>query len=144
MPSLVGPSHSLYYSALHRRRLWLGHLARAFGDVAKSDWPPALAKLDGSHARLFARLSHDAELGIQEPLSLVKVMDDTPVDSFLTRLAEELDAYQHELLTLMASHARIPDWVETLEQTSMLWGRELAQECLIAMNKARAHRFSLP
>ena len=140
----MGPSHYLYYSSLHRRRLWLEHLARAFTDHGSSNWATIHRDLNTAHAKTLGLLSLEGHLGIQRPLPLLKALDDTPVDSFLATLTTELDLYQTELFELMQKYARDASWVAALEPTSMLWGRELAQECLIALNQKDATAQAIP
>lgn len=144
MPSLIGPSHHIFYAYLHRRRLWLSHLVRAFEPYAGREWSEAKKRLDVSYARALVRLSADIHYGIRSSLPLGKVLDDTPVDSFLTVLSQELDAYEQNLFDLITRSSTHPDWLPELEQVSMLWGRELAQEVIIAMNEAKAPSGALP
>ena len=128
MPTLIGPSHQLFFGSLHRRRLWLEHLSRAFDEYATTGWTEARHRLESSFSRSLKRLSHDGHLGIQHPLPLQRAIDDTPIDSFLATLAEELDAFEHNLFDLILAHAPKLDWRTDLEEVSMLWGRELAHE----------------
>ena len=150
MPRLTGPSHHLYYASLHRRRLWLGHLSEAFGRFAKisasttTGWVAERTRLDLGFARTLRRLSIDAHLGIQVELPMHLVVDDTPIDSFLTTLGEELDAYEHNLFELMRVQDIAQESLNALEDVSTLWGRELAQESLIALVKAEAPANLLP
>lgn len=144
MPMLIGPSHHIYYGSLHRRRIWLAHLSEAFEDFAIAGWTKAKLNLDTKFARPLERLSLEGHLGIQHSLPLRKVIDDTPVDSFLTRLTEELEAYEHELFELILRFGSKLDWRSRLEEVSMLWGRELAHETRIAMSALDAPELALP
>ncbi|MBI3556752.1 MAG: hypothetical protein HY074_10855 [Deltaproteobacteria bacterium] len=144
MPMLTGPSHHLYYASLHRRRLWLSHLTEAFEKKAGPDFLADRKRLDSSFARTLRRLSADSHLGIQTPLPLHVVVDDTPIDSFLTTLSEELDAYEHNLFELMHKAATEQSWFASLEEVSQLWGRELAHESRIALAKADAPTDLMP
>lgn len=132
MPNLVGPSHHIFFAALHRRRLWLEHLSEAYVDFANANWLKKRNDLDRAHRRTLSILGLEEHLGIQYPLSLQLVLDDTPIESFLTTLAENLDSYETQLLSLMEELTVHPLWAEALDQTSMLWGREIAQECLMS------------
>ncbi len=144
MPRLTGPSHHLYYASLHRRRLWLSHLTEAFERRANSNFPELRKRLDTSFVRTLRRLSSENHLGIQQPLPLHAVVDDTPVNSFLTTLAEELDAYEHNLFDLMGKQGCDSDQLAALEDVSTLWGRELAQEARIALARADAPQDLMP
>jgi hypothetical protein len=89
-------------------------------------------RLDKSAERMFTRLSPVEHLGIQAPLPLLARLDDTPIDSFLANLSEDLDAYEQKLFALMEEAALNPAWIGAATEVSMLWGREIAQECLMS------------
>lgn len=131
MSITVGPSHHFFYGALCRRRLWFIHLAEAFAPFSNATWTEAYKSLDANYKRSFSRLVLDEGLGIAKPLPLYQVTDDTPIDSFLINLADDLDSYQQNLLELMSRSSTRQGWPEELERVSMLWGRQLAQECLM-------------
>jgi len=126
----IGPSHHLFYASLFRREEWLHRLTRAFEPWVDRTWAEARARLEGSFKRRFARLDGNR---------LEEMIDDRPVDSFLESLSKDLEAYEHNLFDLIAAHhvRTSPDedgssWLRDLEEASMLWGRQLAQECLLA------------
>ena len=134
MSITVGPSHHFFYGALCRRRLWFIHLAEAFAPFASAAWVESYRGLDANYKRSFSRLVLDEGLGIGKPLPLYQVIDDTPIESFLINIADDLDSYQQNLLALMsrlAAPSGRQGWLEELERVSMLWGRNLAQECLM-------------
>lgn len=140
MPTLLGPSHYIFYAAMHRRRIWLDHLSTAFEPYAQATWKKSKQNLDTSFARMFTRLSSAGHLGILAPLPLHLVIDDTPIDSFLMNLSDDLSAYEQHLFAGMHEQAWNPAWIEELSHVSMLWGRELAQECLMARRAGGAGR----
>ena len=136
MANFVGPSHHLYYGALHRRSLWHAHLEHTFARYAALEWTVLQKQLNVRYRRMANRLLQDSGLGIQRPLALKDVLDDTPIDSFLIGLGHELIEYETELFTLVLQHSMQANldlkWRKQLGKTSMLWGRELAQECLLS------------
>lgn len=133
MPSsLVGPSHHVFFGSLHRRNLWLGHLAEAFAKFAAPEWTQAKITLDREYRHAFGKMARADGMGLRRPLLLQKALDDTPVDSFLASLSDDLDEYQARLLTLMQTMAARQGWADDLDRVSLLWGRELANECLAA------------
>lgn len=146
MPVRVGPHHYQYFTMLHRRRLWLAHLAYAFAHafassgpssarLAGSSWPLKKAELDARHADLLRALSTAPHLGIRHKLPFQEALDDTPVESFLAFLTKKIATYERELLETMlatlSGAATRDDLIRELEQVSRQWGRELAQECLM-------------
>ena len=126
MLSVVCPSHHLFYSALHRRRLWLEHLYRTFQTNSQQPAQPKLA-LQNKYRHLLDRMPMTSGLGIHSLVPLQNVLDDTPVDSFLTTLGEDFTSYEIEFFKLMDQTSSYPD----LEDISKAWGQELAQECLL-------------
>ncbi|MEW6057496.1 MAG: hypothetical protein AB1540_12865, partial [Bdellovibrionota bacterium] len=94
------------------------------------EWAKEKKQLDLKHERVFLRTCGGKDLGIRLPLPLHSVLDDTPIDSFLVAFDADVRIYETELLTLMKQFAVTPQWHDELEQTSLLWGREIAQECL--------------
>jgi hypothetical protein len=124
MANFVGPSHHLYYDSMRRKLLWLCHLSERFGTIAGPQWPGTKDKLDLSYKKIFLRLNPATEL--------LNALDDTPIDSFLSDLDEQLDHYAENFFALLPLHAKGSDltgnWIELLEETSILCGRELAQE----------------
>lgn len=134
MASLVGPSHHIFFGSLHRRRIWLEQLAQAFAKFAGPDWFQAKTKLDQEFSGVLGKLLTIGELGLSRPLPLQSFLDDTPIESFLANLGQQLDAYQAKLFERMQGLAVRQGWAEDLDRVSMLWGRELAQECLSAPN----------
>jgi hypothetical protein len=141
---MIGPSHHTLYGSLHRRRIWLKHLTRAFGPFAAPAWHEGRERLDSSYARTLTRLSPGNELGLQQQLELDRIVDDTPIDSFLATLSDELDAYESNFFDLMKRHGAAAGWELELEETSMLWGRELAQESRMAIARAGARPEAQP
>jgi hypothetical protein len=128
----IGPTHHVFYGNLYRRGLWLKHLSAAFAYFGNDGWPAAKKQLDSDFSELLEKLSPSGGFNT----NLNRLLDDTPIDSFLHYIAERLETYEGKLLKLFHKHAirtlQDPDWFTTLSQTSMLWGRELAQEYLIS------------
>lgn len=134
MASLVGPSHHIYFGSLHRRRIWLEQLAQTFSGFAAPEWTAAKTKLDQEFGQALNQLPTIGELGLSRPLPLQSFLDDTPIESFLANLSEQLDLYEAKLLETMQALAIRHGWAEDLDRVSMLWGRELVQESLSAPN----------
>lgn len=135
MLSNVGPTHYLFYGALHRRRLWLEYLASAFHSftIREGRWPEQKKDLDTRFHKLLHRLSNELHLGIQKTLPLTQILDDTPIESFLTNLAEDLQSYEEQFFELLLKNRTEKELIEILAETSTLWGREVAQECLLSL-----------
>lgn len=143
MPNFLGPSHYIYFASIHRRRLWHRHLAQSFDSIARPTWPAQIEALRASYVCTMSRLTDETHFGLSHPLPLLQVLDDTPIESFLNTLAEEIANFEIKLIQLFSQHSLNSDWISELEQTSMLWGRELAHEWLITMSKSNAHPRSL-
>lgn len=150
MPNLVGPSHHVFHGAMVRRYLWLQRLIDAYkeasGNVrediagAKLGDPETFAALERTQrlqTPALKRAQALTSLGIQKPYPLNSILDDTPIDSFLTRFYEDLCAFENHLFTLLEQyHARrtprdeeiVRQWVRGI---CALWGREIAGEMTI-------------
>jgi hypothetical protein len=117
----ASPVHYLFYNSLHYRALWLRCLGQRFTPYAKTDWASTLSKVSQNFKQL-DNLFPESQTGMKH------ILDDTPIESFLTNLYETLQAYEHFFFKEVASNSAHPEWKTALEETSMLWGRSLAQE----------------
>jgi hypothetical protein len=136
MPTLIGPPHHLYYAALYRRALWFRHLCTAYSAHAGPKWESAKKQLDEQFSSMHRNLSNQTPFDAYEPPSVHKVLNDIPIDSFLHQLKTDMSEYEIQCLGLMAAHGS-GTWLKSLEQTSMLWGRQLAQECWLSPSLSR-------
>lgn len=135
MPSDVVPSHRLFFSAQIRHWLWL---QRHWQSIESWLAPEAAAKglelLRRLERRWFADLDLDG-LGysIARIADLERLTDDTPVDSFLSLLWQELLDTELELHELSETKDHRSETIRARAlESAGLWGRLMAQETLLS------------
>lgn len=158
MPNLVGPSHHVFHGAMVRRYLWLQRLIDAYKEacgnlredidgakLGDTELFEALERTQKLQTPALKRAQAQTSLGILRPYPLTSILDDTPIDSFLSRLYEDLCSFESHLFTLLAKYhsSRRQDdnhllktWVREI---CALWGREIAGEMSITSLQYAPH-----
>ncbi|MGE4234211.1 MAG: hypothetical protein AB7F43_12855 [Bacteriovoracia bacterium] len=136
------PSHYLFYGALYRRHIWIKRLfdivetLHLLGNEEKQQLLQKKTVLDEDHKKALSQLKGQQHTGIQRPLRLELVLDDTPTDYFLSHLHDNFSQYEEEffeLLLFFLKQEKVKQaWIGEGHRISRNWGRQLAQESILS------------